>query len=46
MADFPGDARERVLFEGQRVFIIVNAAGALALGVPQRHLAAGRRACR
>ena len=31
MADSPGDARERVLFEGQRVFIIVNAAGALAL---------------
>src|SRR5262245_21631359 len=31
MADSPGDARERVLFEGQRVFIILNAAGALAL---------------
>ena len=31
MADFPGDARERVLFEGQRVIIIANAAGALAL---------------
>ena len=31
MADSPDDARERVLFEGQRVFIIVNAAGALAL---------------
>jgi hypothetical protein len=31
MADSPGDAKERVLFEGQRVFIIVNAAGALAL---------------
>jgi hypothetical protein len=31
MADSPGDARERVLFEGQRVLIIVNAAGALAL---------------
>jgi len=31
MPDLPGDARERVLFEGQRVFIIVNAAGALAL---------------
>ena len=27
----PGDARERVLFEGQRVYIIVNAVGALAL---------------
>ena len=27
----PDDARERVLFEGQRVFIILNAAGALAL---------------
>jgi len=31
MADSPGDARERVLFEGQRVFIILNAAGAIAL---------------
>ena len=31
MAESAGDARERVLFEGQRVFIIVNAAGALAL---------------
>jgi hypothetical protein len=31
MAESPGDTRERVLFEGQRVFIIVNAAGALAL---------------
>jgi hypothetical protein len=31
MADSPGDARERVLFEGQRVLIIANAAGALAL---------------
>src|SRR5262245_42262919 len=27
----PGDARERVLFEGQRVTIIANAVGALAL---------------
>ncbi len=31
MADSPGDAKERVLFEGQRVTIIVNAAGAIAL---------------
>jgi hypothetical protein len=31
MADSPGDAKERVLFEGQRVTIILNAAGALAL---------------
>jgi len=31
MADTPGDAKERVLFEGQRVTIIVNAAGAIAL---------------
>ena len=31
MANSPGDAKERVLFEGQRVTIIVNAAGALAL---------------
>jgi uncharacterized membrane protein len=31
MADSPGDAKERVLFEGQRVTIIVNAAGALTL---------------
>ena len=31
MADSPGDARERVLFEGQRVIIIANAAGAIAL---------------
>ena len=31
MAESAGDARERVLFEGQRVFIILNAAGALAL---------------
>ena len=31
MAESAGDAKERVLFEGQRVFIIVNAAGALAL---------------
>jgi hypothetical protein len=30
MADSPGD-KERVLFEGQRVFIILNAAGAIAL---------------
>src|SRR5262249_19581094 len=30
MTDSPSDARERVLFEGQRVFIIANAAGALA----------------
>ena len=31
MPDLLGDARERVLFEGQRVFIILNAVGALAL---------------
>jgi len=31
MAESAGDARERVLFEGQRVFIILNAAGAIAL---------------
>ena len=31
MADSPGDAKERVLFESQRVTIIVNAAGAIAL---------------
>ena len=31
MADSAGDAKERVLFEGQRVFIILNAVGALAL---------------
>ena len=31
MSNSPGDAKERVLFEGQRVTIIANAAGALAL---------------
>ena len=31
MANSPDDARERVLFEGQRGIIIANAAGALAL---------------
>lgn len=31
MADSPGDAKERVLFEGQRVIIVANALGALAL---------------
>jgi hypothetical protein len=31
MSNSPGDVKERVLFEGQRVTIIANAAGALAL---------------
>ena len=31
MSNSPSDAKERVLFEGQRVTIIANAAGALAL---------------
>ena len=31
MTNSPGDAKERVLFEGQRVTIIVNAAGAIVL---------------
>ncbi len=31
MTNIPSDAKERVLFEGQRVTIIVNAAGAIAL---------------
>jgi hypothetical protein len=31
MSNSPGDAKERVLFEGQRVTIIANAVGALAL---------------
>ena len=31
MADSPGDARERVHFEGLRAYIIANAVGALAL---------------
>jgi hypothetical protein len=31
MTNSPSDAKERVLFEGQRVTIIANAAGALAL---------------
>lgn len=31
MANPPDDAKERVLFEGQRAYIIANAAGALTL---------------
>jgi hypothetical protein len=31
MTNSPDDAKERVLFEGQRAFIIVNAIGALTL---------------
>jgi len=31
MTNSPDDAKERVLFEGQRAYIIANAAGAIAL---------------